>query len=400
VSPIADPSDSVASKNDPAAILIQRARDIGTLIQGCRDEIDTTCHLPAKLVEALRTAGMFRLFVPAEFGGCEVSPITFTKIIEEIAAVDGATGWVVSVCAVGGLFAGYMQKGASSQIYGADPDAIVAGGINPTGQAAAVTGGYLVSGRWSFGSGIQHASWVYGSCIVYENGRPRLNAVGAPEARLMLVPASECQIHDTWHVGGLRGTGSHDFSVKELFVPEDLSLAAFTGQATQPGNLYRFPFSLFAVLIAAVPLGIAKGAISALVEIARTKKPIGSPGLLSEKPSAQIAVARAEALYRSGRAFLFEMLEAMGSEIAAGNVAGMRSRADLRLACTQAAVSSTQAVDLVFEAAGGTAVYTSCPLERYFRDVHTAMQHIAVSSLSLECAGRVLFGFDPGTQRF
>jgi alkylation response protein AidB-like acyl-CoA dehydrogenase len=338
--------------------------------------------------------------VPAKFGGYEIDPITFVKIIEEISAVDGSAGWVVSVCAVGGLVAGLLREDAAGKIYSDNADTVVAGGINPTGRAVADDAGYTVAGKWAFGSGIRHADWVYGNCVVYYGERMRVDGTGKPVTRLMLFPVKACEIYDTWHVGGLRGTGSHDFGVKDLFVPAELSVMAFAQKASQPGNLFKFPFSLFAVLIAAVPLGIARGAISALVELAKAKKPTGSSSLLSERPFAQIGVARAEALLCSGRAFLFEALREMGHEIAASGEAGMKCRAALRLACTQAAINAGQAVDLVFEAGGATSVYTSSSLERCFRDVHVAMQHIAVSSTSLELAGRVILGLDPGTARF
>jgi indole-3-acetate monooxygenase len=380
--------------------LIRKARELAPLIRGCREEIDATRQLPTALVEALRAAGLFRLFVPAKFGGYEIDPITFVKIIEEISAADGSAGWVVSVCAVGGLIAGFLRKDAAAKIYGDNADTVVAGGINPTGRAVADDTGYMVAGKWAFGSGIRHADWVYGNCVVYDGERMRLDSTGKPVTRLMLFPVKACEIDDTWHVGGLRGTGSHDFAVKDLFVPAELSVMAFAGKASQPGNLFKFPFSLFAVLIAAVPLGIARGAISTLVELAKAKRPTGSSSVLSERPSAQLAVARAEALLCSGRAFLFEALREMGQEIAASGEAGVKCRATLRLACTQAAINAGQAVDLMFEAGGATSVYISSPLERCFRDVHVAMQHIAVSSTSLELSGRVLLGLDPGAARF
>jgi indole-3-acetate monooxygenase len=380
--------------------LIRKARELAPLIRSCREEIDATRQLPTALLEALRAGGFFRLFVPAKFGGYEVDPITFVKIIEEISAVDGSAGWVVSVCAVGGLIAGFLREEAVRKIYGDNPDTLVAGGINPTGRAVADDTGYMVAGKWAFGSGIRHADWVYGNCVVYDGEQMRLDSTGKPLTRLMLFPVKACAIYDTWQVGGLRGTGSHDFGVKDLFVPAELSVMAFAGEPSQPGNLFKFPFSLFAVLIAAVPVGIARGAILALVELAKAKKPTGASSLLSERQSAQIAVARAEALLGSGRAFLFEALREMGHEIDEHGEAGLGCRAALRLACTQAAINAGQAVDLMFEAGGATSVYTSSSLERCFRDIHVAMQHIAVSSTSLELAGRVILGLNPGTARF
>lgn len=172
------------------------------------------------------------------------------------------------------------------------------------------------------------------------------------------------------------------------------------GRSITAGHTLQIPIQPFRRLIAAVPLGIARGAMSALVDLATTKKPTGSPVLLKEKPSAQVGVARAEALFRSGRAFLFEVLESMKDEIERSGRTSLKSRLDLRLACTQAAMNSGQAVDLMFEARGATSIYASNHLERAFRDVHAAVQHIAVSSLSLELSGRVLFGLEPGTARF
>jgi hypothetical protein len=139
---------------------------------------------------------MFRLFVPANFGGHEVDPITFVKVIEEISAVDGSSGWVVSVCAVGGLLAGYLGEEVAMAIHGENPHAIIAGSVNPTGKAVTVDGGYLVGGRWAFGSGIRHANWVYGNCVIFDGERRRLDTTGKPETRLMLFPVTACAIHD------------------------------------------------------------------------------------------------------------------------------------------------------------------------------------------------------------
>jgi alkylation response protein AidB-like acyl-CoA dehydrogenase len=369
-------------------ILIREASHLAPTIQDCRGEIDSSRQLPERLVDALRSAGMFRLFAPAKFGGCEIDPITFVKIIEQLSCVDASVGWVVSVCSVGGLFAGYMPEESACQIHAENPDFHVAGSLNANGTAEAVEGGYRVTGRWTYGSGIHHARWLYANCTLGD------------QTRMMLFPVSASTIHDTWRVAGLRGTGSHDFSVSDLFVPEAHSLSAFTGRPSQPGILYKYPFTLFPVLIAAVPLGIARGAIDAFVELAKSKKQVGAVSLLSLRASAQIAAARAESLLRSGRAFLFEALSDMHNEIEAHGEAGMQTRAVLRLACTQAAQNAAQAVDLMFEAGGISSLFESSPLERSFRDVHAAVQHIAVAPSSMELAGRVFMGFDPGITRF
>jgi alkylation response protein AidB-like acyl-CoA dehydrogenase len=366
-----------------SAGLIQRAGDLAPQVAAARKEIDASRQLPAALADALRNAGMFRLFTPAVYGGYEADPAVFVQVVEELSRADGSVGWVVSVCSVGGLFAGSMPEASACEIHSQNPDFHVAGSLNPNGTAASVEGGYLVTGRWTYASGIRHAPWVYANCLVD----------GGPAARLMLFPVEQCRVHDTWTTGGLRGTGSHDFSVENLFVPASRTFAAFVDPPSRPGVLYRYPFSFLAVLIAAVPLGIARGSIDALLALAKAKK-------ISGRASVQTAVARAEALVRSGRAFLFSALEDMRAELAGGGEAALETRAALRLACTLSAQNSAQAVDLMYEAAGVSAIFETTPLERQFRDVHAALQHIVLAPDSLERAGRVYLGLDPGPGRF
>ena len=230
---------------------------------------------------------------------------------------------------------------------------------------------------------------------------PRLETSGAPEVRLMIFPTKATEIIDTWHVGGLRGTGSHDYRVADLFVAQDHSLQGFTPAPTVPGTLYSLPMTtVFGVSIAAVPLGIARAAIDALVDLAHVKTPMGSKVMLRDKSAIQAGVGRAEALLRSARAFLFETVQELWDEVDGGAPASMRKRALVRLANAQAAAASAEAVDLMHNAGGGTSVYESNRLERCFRDVHAATQHIAVATSNYELSGRVLLGLDPGTPRF
>ena len=383
-----------------SAGLLERARGLSSLIDRCRDEIETSRQIPSELIEAITEAGLFRLWLPRKFGGYETDPVTFLQVVEEISAMDGATGWIVAISSLGGFFAGCLSEEVVHEIYGPNPDVLVAGGINPTGKAVPVEAGYRVTGRWSFGSGIRHASWVYGNAVIHEQDKPRLAPDGSPEMRLMLFPVTQCTILDTWHVGGLRGTGSHDFSVDDIFVPNERTLVPFVGEAVQPGILYRYPFSLFPAVIAAVPLGIARGSIDTLMELADIKKPGGYIGSLRERPSAQMAIARAEGLVRSARAFFVESMQQLGEAIIRDGEASLKQRAMLRIACCQAALNCTQAVDLMYNTGGASSIYTSSRLERAFRDIHAAVQHIAVTPAYFELAGRVLVGLPPGTTRF
>lgn len=379
---------------------LRAARDLTPAIRAVRDDIDRERTLPAPLVKQLAEAGFFSIWLARSLGGPELTTLDFLRIIEELSRADGAVGWCAMVSAGYSRLSGYLSDAVARQIFG-DGSTIVAGTINPTGKAVAVPGGFQVSGNWNFGSFIQHSTWTVGSSVIFENGAPRRGPDGAPDMRLMLFPTSDIEILDTWHVGGLRGTGSHDFRVNDLFVPEERAIAAFTARPVRPGTLFAAPFiTVFQMALASVPLGIARAAIDAFVDLAEGKTPIGSSSRLREKASAQADVGKAEALLRSARAFLIESLHSVWDTVASGQMPSVPQRAIARLAAAQAAAASAQAVDLVYNAAGGTALYESNPIERCFRDVHATTQHVGIASVNFEISGRVLLGLDPGTPRF
>jgi len=380
--------------------LIEAARGLKPEIDAVREELDRRRQLPLALVEALRAAGMFSLWLPGTLGGPALNVVDFVKVIEELARFDGSVGWCASIGACYSRLAGCLAPEVAAKVFDGGRS-VLAGTLNPTGKAEVVPGGYRVTGRWAYGSGIEHSTWTIGNCVVQDGDVPRLETSGAPEVRLMIFPTKATEIIDTWHVGGLRGTGSHDYRVADLFVAQDHSLQGFTPAPTVPGTLYSLPMTtVFGVSIAAVPLGIARAAIDALVDLAHVKTPMGSKVMLRDKSAIQAGVGRAEALLRSARAFLFETVQELWDEVDGGAPASMRKRALVRLANAQAAAASAEAVDLMHNAGGGTSVYESNRLERCFRDVHAATQHIAVATSNYELSGRVLLGLDPGTPRF
>jgi alkylation response protein AidB-like acyl-CoA dehydrogenase len=245
---------------------------------------------------------------------------------------------------------------------------------------------------------------VLGNCITQDASGPRRAEDGSPELRLCLFPRDAATVFDIWHVGGLRATGSNDFEVSELFVPEayTIRLQEFQPPPLRPGPLYAVPMtSTFVSCIATVALGIARAAIESLIEIASSKTSAGSATVLRDKALAQADMARAEALLRSGRAFLFDELGAMWNNAVAGRSIPLQERAQVRLAAVHAAQCAIQATDLMYQLGGGASLFQGGRLERCFRDVHAAGQHVAVSPLSnLEPIGRVLFGLPPGMARF
>jgi alkylation response protein AidB-like acyl-CoA dehydrogenase len=382
-----------------AETLIAEARAMGPEIAALRSEIETGRRIPAALVERLRHARMFQLCVPEVYGGLELHPVDLVRVIEEFSRADGSVGWCVCVSSVCGLMAGALPERAAREIFG--PRDIVVGAVNPMGKAVAVEGGYRVTGRWAYGSGIDFSSWVVGNCIVHDGETPRRKASGAPDMRFVVFPRREVEVIDTWRVGGLRGTGSHDFRVDDVFAPEAHATPAFAPSGLMRETLYQTPLiSLFVVVLAAVTLGIARAAIDAGVELASAKTPMGSTALLRDKPIAQFQIARAEALVRAARAVVFDAIREQWDEVSSGRPSSLEKRTGIRLACTYAGEACAEAVDLVHKTAGGSAILESGRIDRCFRDIHAATQHIGLTTNNYELAGRALLGLDVGTARF
>jgi len=347
-------------------------------------EIEQLRRLPPDIADALAQAGLFRLCIPAALDGQEIHPADLVRTIEAMSRGDAAVGWCLMIGATTGVGAAYLPPDEAHAIY-APADAITGGVYAPRGKARISDGGYTITGRWQWGSGCQHSSWLLLGALV--DGDP-------PVARQFYVPAAEVHIHDTWHAAGLRGTGSNDLEVRDVFVPSGRCVA-ITDPPAHDGALYRFPvFGLLALGVTAVTLGIARAAIDELTGLAPSKTATGQNRRLAERPTVQTAVAEAEAGLRSARAYVFEAVDEAWQRAERGDPLGLDDRAHLRLAATHAAVTSAAVVDAMYNLGGGTSVYESSPLQRYFRNVHVATQHMIVSPPTYQLAGRVLLGQD------
>ena len=368
------------------------ARRIAATAAELAPEAERARALSEPLVAALAAAGLFRLCVPAAAGGLEAHPSTLTAAVEALAAGDAATGWCVAVAATSGLLAGYLPRESARAIFGG-PASMVAGVFAPRGRATRERDGFRVSGRWPFASGCEHAGWLMGGCVVDDGGVPRTLPGGMPDVRLVLAPAEAFTIHDTWHVMGLRATGSHDIELAGVHVPRERSASVFSDRPVEAGPLYAFPlFGLLALAISAVNLGIARGALDDLVALAGAKVPAGGRRTLAERATVQAEVARAEAALRAARALLEESIGvAWDGAVADGSVDAHR-RAGLRLAATHATETGMRATETAYRLGGGAALYESSALQRRLRDAHAATQHMLVAPATWELTGRVLLG--------
>ena len=383
------------SDTGSGAAMLAAARTMRRRIIAQRDAIEAGRRLPEDLARELADAGFFRIFLPAAYGGLDLTPIDGIAVFEELAKADASVAW----CVWNGnthWTAAQLSPEAARTIH-ADPGVITANSTRPSGRAEVVEGGYRVSGRWSLVSGCELAAWMVLWCVVHEDGKPRLMPAGAPDIRFMLLPATQCEIIDTWTVGGLRGTGSHDVAVHDVFVAEAYG-SGFFDPYVLPERRYRIPaFSRVIPGLGAMALGVARSAIETLSEIAGAKTPARTTQMLRDTHDAQTRVSQAEALVRAARLFLFDSVEQLWQRLPLTGEVTMEARAEVRLAASHAVSSAAQAVDLMYVAGGASSVYASCPLERAFRDVHVMTQHIGVHPRVMQTTGRVLFGLEPDT---
>jgi indole-3-acetate monooxygenase len=271
-----------------------------------------------------------------------------------------------------------------------DIDSITALTLAPPGKALVARGGFNVNGRWPFGSGCQNASWLIGHFAIFDGDAPRLDSNGLPETRLGFLPAEESEIVDTWTTTGLRGTGSHDWMVKDRFIPEAHTFNLAAPTIYRAGPLYALP-NLIIYKVCAVALGIARGALFDFASMASYKAPTfnssSAKATLRDEVLVQHAVARAEALVSAARAFVFEAFGDMWETLVSGNLPSLNQRARARLAMVHASTECTEAVGLLFKASGGSSVYAGNALNRRLRDIQTANQSTAVSLKTWEIMG-------------
>lgn len=381
-----------------ADIYLGRVRELAPRIAATANDIERIRRVPPDLLDALHAAGFYRMFIPRRYGGGEAHPLAFMRTVQALARADASVAWNIGQNAVCAIVSAYLEPEVAQAVFG-DSRAVLAWGP-ATGPARAVAceGGYRVSGRWSFASGMRHATWLGPQCPVFEaDGSPRRDERW--RKRLFLVPASAARIEDVWDVIGLRGTASDAFSVDELFVPEGYSVhRETTAENREPGWLYCFSIhNLFSCGFAAIALGVAQAMLDAFIELASHKVARGMSAALRENAVVQAGVARARAKLESAEAYLMHSVGEICDAVRATHEVTLAQRMRIRLCSTHAIHAAREAGEFAYEAAGATAVFASQPFERRFRDLHAMCQQLQGRASHFETVGQHLLGLDPDT---
>jgi indole-3-acetate monooxygenase len=382
--------------------ILHAAIALAPQIRAASDEVEQGRRLPTAIVNGLKDAGVFGMPMPRAWDGPELDPFTQFRVLETLAMADGSVGWCAMINCDGGYITAFLDQDVGRAMY-SDLQFGTAAAATPTGQAVRVSGGYRVNGRFPFASGCQHCEWVWLGCVVMADGAPVVDANGVPETRQCIVHLSQCEVLDTWYTTGLRGTGSNDLLVKDVFVAAERTFSFQDhGLIKRPGPLYAFPF-MFVAKGPSVALGIARHAIDVLIKTATDKAArrytVGDrmepSKMMRDDVFIQDAVGRADTMLTSARAYLFEVMGDFWDTLVSGKEPAPSQIA--RFVTMQAYVVGVcvDVVQLVFKAAGGTAVYQKGPLDRCMRDVLTMNQHVVGTIRTYEMAGRLLLGLEP-----
>jgi alkylation response protein AidB-like acyl-CoA dehydrogenase len=376
----------------------EKAQRLAPIIREHADRAERDAQMPREVIDAFHDAGLLRILIPRNMGGGELTIPDSLRLCEEVARIDGSAGWNLAICSGGPMFGYNLSRAAFEKIYG-DPLGVSAGSLNPgTTRVVPADGGWRFSGKATYASASAHATYLMAAGMALRDGAPQM-VDGFPMMRAGLFPIKHAKILNTWSTAGMRGTGSNDCEFDNVFVPDEFTFDWLNAKSPwQRGPFENIPLQLqFVGGLVSVVLGTARHALDALNEIAQAKVPAATRATLRERSLAQIQYAQAEGLLHAARAYFYGCNDEIWRKGEAGESFSIQDRAHARLAVVTSAKLAVQAVDLVADAAGMNSALTSCPIERCWRDVHTATQHVLMNTSRFEVVGRVLFGLDPGS---
>jgi alkylation response protein AidB-like acyl-CoA dehydrogenase len=376
-----------------AAEILARAKALAPLLRERSEDIERARRLPADVVEMLRGAGVFRMGFSRQWGGPELTSIEQTEVIEAIAYGDTSAGWCSMIGSDTGLYASFLDKGVAERMF-PSLDTITAGLLFPTGRAERVDGGFRVSGRWQFGSGITHCDWVVSGAMMFRDGQPERDTGGAHDSLLVMVPRAQVEVVDTWHTTGLAGSGSCDYTITEVFVPAEHTL--LFGDVRAPAGPLAQP-EVHMRNMPGVPLGIARAALDHVRGIASTKRNPAT-GAWADNYRLQVAIAECEADFTATRAAVYGTMRRQWDVLSAGGTLDDLTpdeRAALPLARLHAFRTARSIITRLYDLLQTSSIYRPSPLDRWLRDITTMCQHIVAQDRILQSAGAYLLGGTP-----
>ncbi len=383
-------------KTASTAEILKRIEAVAPLIEGQAEASEAQGHLTDVLVESLHGQKLFRLLLPKPYGGEEVSPATFMQTIEAVARLDASTAWCL--CQQNGcsMSAAIAQPETADLVWGYDPAGALAWGPGKA-TAVPVEGGYSVTCDLSFCSGMHNSTWLGAHCLVMEDGEPRKWLDGKPEVRTMLIPKADIKIRSIWDVIGLRATGSDGYVLKDHFVPKALTVMRDKDEAlTYRAPLYLFrQTNLFACGFSGVAMGIAWSMLEAFKKLSIDKRPRLANTVLKENAVVQAEVALGEARLNAARTFLISELDDIWETVLETGKLTVDQRMRIRLASTHGIHEAKGVSDVVYDAAGATAIFHSSPFERRYRDIRTVTQQMQGRKAHYQTVGKYLLGGEP-----
>ena len=383
---------------------VRAAAALGPVIRGYRDEIEREQRLPKALVEQFHAAGFYSMVIPRSMGGLQLDPLTYVRVVELLAEAAGSVGWNLANNSIAQLVTLGLPDEGVREIFAHGPDTVVAGtAVMGGGRAVPVDGGYRVTGRWPFGTGCQESAWMLGSFQILDGDQPRRSPDGSSIHWRGVFERSDAQVVEgTWDVSGLRATGSFDWTVDDVFLPErrvmvhagvplDNQWKRWSGVSYQlPAQAWVGPHH------SAVITGIARAGIEALIELAGDKTPRGRTARLCDDPQVQDAVGRADTILNAGRAYRRATITEVWNTVAGGEETTLEQRARCRLAAAYAADSARAAMDLMFRHGGSTSYRRESRLAECWRDLHVVGQAVTIMPEWYPMGGRALLHMDPG----
>jgi indole-3-acetate monooxygenase len=374
-----------ASSDLPPAARAEALAALLTAVRLRRAEFETNQQISDDVVALMKSAGVYRALVARRFGGDEVAPTDFLRLIETISMADGSAGWVASF-GFSAIYLSALPISTLQSIYAKGPDVVFAGGIFPPQKAFPVAGGLEVSGRWSWGSGCTGADLIGVGIKVggADTGLPRT----------AVMPRHQATIVKNWEVNGLKGTGSHDIVVDKVVVPESWTFVR-GGASSLDTPLYRYPpMALAAQVLAVVALGVARTALDDITAMARGRASITGAPVLADRAYVQTGIAEAEAALRSARAFFYEATDQAYAALGAGDTLDAKARTLLRLSSSHAAKVGADVAQTAYRLSGTTGIFTANSIAQRFQDALIVPQHAFLSEGTWQSAGRVFLDLD------